>query len=180
MQQTSSSMSTEDLCRRSIAIMGDGSPLEAFEEVIHPLAVNREAASEPPATRGLGPRAYHATALWLQAAFSPLSWDIHEVVVDGPLAVVHCTMSGRQVGPMVEYDAAGAVAQAFPSTGRSFASTQTHWLRIADGMIIEHWANRDDIGMAQQLGWIPPSPRFLVRMALATRAARRRARAEGA
>jgi hypothetical protein len=41
--------------------------------------------------------------------------------------------------------------------------------------VIEHWANRDDIGTATQLGWVPPSPAYLVRMALATRRARRAA-----
>jgi len=38
--------------------------------------------------------------------------------------------------------------------------------------VIEHWANRDDLGMGQQLGWTPPSPFYLARMAVATRAAR--------
>ena len=40
-------------------------------------------------------------------------------------------------------------------------------------MVIEHWANRDDLGNATQLGWIPPTPIFLLRMLLATRRARR-------
>jgi hypothetical protein len=25
---------------------------------------------------------------------------------------------------------------------------------VADGLVIEHWANRDDQGMAEQLGWV--------------------------
>lgn len=37
----------------------------------------------------------------------------------------------------------------------------------------EHWANRDDLGMATQLGWIPPTPAFLWRMARPKRQARR-------
>jgi hypothetical protein len=57
-----------------------------------------------------------------------------------------------------------------PGTGR----TQSHWFRLEDGRIIEHWANRDDLGMARQLGWIPPSPGYLLRMARAKRQARRR------
>jgi hypothetical protein len=85
-------------------------------------------------------------------------------------------MSGRQVGPMVSYDADGEVAEAFPSRGRRFASTQTHWFRIADGKVIEHWANRDDLATAAQLGWVPPSPGYLIRMARAKRRARRAAR----
>ena len=66
------------------------------------------------------------------------------------------------------YDADARPAQAFPPTGRRFATTQTHWFRIADGKIIEHWANLDDLGTAMQLGWSPPSPPYLVRMLLAT------------
>jgi len=29
-------------------------------------------------------------------------------------------------------------------------------LRFADGLIIEHWANRDDLGLGLQLGWLAP------------------------
>jgi hypothetical protein len=34
-----------------------------------------------------------------------------------------------------------------PPTGREFAVTQTHWFRARDGMITEHWATRDDLGL---------------------------------
>ena len=51
--------------------------------------------------------------------------------------------------------------------------TQSHWFRIEDGKIIEHWANRDDLGMARQLGWIPPTPAYLFKMARAKRRAKR-------
>jgi hypothetical protein len=61
------------------------------------------------------------------------------------------------------------VDRVFPATGKTFAVTQSHWFRMAGGQIIEHWANRDDIGHAQQLGWIPPTPLFLLRMAAAKR-----------
>ena len=41
-------------------------------------------------------------------------------------------------------------------------------------MIIEHWANRDDLGMAKELGWVPPTPAYLFKMARAKRALVRR------
>lgn len=50
------------------------------------------------------------------------------------------------------------------------------WLRTAfaeDGKVIDHWANRDDLGQAKQLGWVPPTPLYLVKMAQATSRARR-------
>jgi hypothetical protein len=60
------------------------------------------------------------------------------------------------------------------SSGRSFAASQTDWYRLAEGRIVGHAANRDDLGQARQLGWVPPSPAFLVRSALAKRRPRGR------
>ncbi len=166
----------EAVVLRSIEIMG-GSPLERFYELFHPECVNHEAKAEPPATRGRGPEAMYATALWLQAAYADLTWEVHEVLAERDLVAVHCTMSGRHVGDFVTYTEDGAVGDVFPPTGKRFATTQSHWFRVRDGQVVEHWANRDDLGTAQQLGWVPPTPPYLVRMALAKRRARRRERA---
>lgn len=165
----------EAVALRAFELMESGT-LDDFQQVIHPDWVNHEAVDEPPECRVGGPRAAYATALWLRGAFADLRWEVHEVVVERDLVVAHTTMSGRQVGPMVVYDEQGQVEEAFPPTGKTFAITQTHWQRIADGKVIEHWANRDDLGCAQQLGWVPPTPVYLVRMARAKRRARREAR----
>ena len=161
----------KELAVRSIRIMEDGTP-EDFAEVLHPEFLNHEAKDEPPASRGRGPAAAYATAVWLRDAFAELRWEIHEAVAEGDLVAVHCTMSGRHVRPFIEYDDQAQVGQVFPPTGKSFATTQTHWLRVADGKVAEHWANRDDLGMALQLGWVPPTPLYLLRSALAKRQAR--------
>ena len=168
-------MDARSLAIRAVEIMADGS-LEDFEAVIHPEAHNRESVQEPPASRGRGPAAFYATALWLRDAYAELNFEIHEAVADGDLVVLHVTMSGRHARTFVPYDAEARPAQAFPPTGKRFAVTQSHWCRVANGKVIEHWANRDDLGMSMQLGWTPPSPAYLVRMLLATGAARRRAR----
>ncbi len=164
---------------RSMHLMGSGD-LADLKAVYTADAVNREARNEPPETRGTGPAALYATALWLRDAFSELAWEIHDVVQDGDLVVVHATMSGRQTGPFVAYDRDGDVAAVFPPLGRRFAVTQTHWFRMRDGRVAEHWANRDDLGMGQQLGWTPPSPVYIARMVLARRRARRAAAARPA
>ena len=163
------------IARRSVQIMATGS-FGDFEEVVHPAAHNREGVDEPPASRGRGPAAFYATALWLRAAYSDLKWEEHDAVQDGDLVVMHVTMSGRHTGTFVAYGPDARPVQAFPATGRTFATTQSHWLRIADGKVIEHWANRDDLGTATQLGWTPPSPLYLARMIVATRRAKRAAR----
>jgi predicted ester cyclase len=160
------------LCVRSMDLMARGTRVE-FDEVVHPDAINHEGKAEPPECRGRGPAAYYATALWLRSMFADLAFEIHEVVAEGDLVIIHNTMSGRQTGTAVFYDEHGRVAQAMPATSKRFATTQTHWIRIRDGLVAEHWANRDDQGMAMQLGWVPPTPWFLLEAHLATRRARR-------
>jgi predicted ester cyclase len=157
---------------RSIHLMATGD-LAEMVAVYTADVINREAENEPPDTRGGGPAAMYATARWLRTAFSDLAWEIHEAVQDGDLVVVHGTMSGRQTGPFVAYAPDGEITAVFPPLGRTFACTQTHWFRMRDGKVAEHWANRDDLGMGQQLGWTPPSPVYIARMLLARRRMRR-------
>jgi predicted ester cyclase len=170
---TTAGVSAGEIAVRSILIMADGERSE-FDELIHPRAVNREEIS-PPDGRAGGPVEFHSIALWLRTAFEGLSYEIHHVIADGNFVAVNSTMSGRHVAPFVTYTAAGAVDTVFPPTGKTFASTQSHWFRIEDGKVAEHWANRDDLGQAKQLGWVPPTPAYLVRMARAKSRAKRAA-----
>jgi predicted ester cyclase len=129
--------------------------LDACRATTHPAAVNREADAEPPACRQPGPAGFFATAEWLHNLAGDITWDIHEVIADGDLVAVHATMRGHQSNPHTIYDHAGK-AQVMPNHGRPFAVTQSHWFRMRDGLVIEHWANRDDLAMAIQLGWLAP------------------------
>lgn len=157
---------------RSILAMADGSPAD-FEQLIHPAAVDRENVAQPPSSRVPGPAGFYSTAQWLRGAFAELGYEIHHSIVDGDLVAVNSTMSGRHVAPFVTYDEAGEVDAVFPPTGKTFAVTQSHWFRVEDGLVLEHWANRDDLGQARQLGWVPPTPIYLLRMARAKTQAKR-------
>jgi predicted ester cyclase len=157
---------------RSIHAMADGDRAE-FDPLYHPLAVDRENRIQPPSSRVPGPAGFYSTALWLRAAFAGLHYDIHHAIAAGDLVAVNSTMNGRHVAPWTVYTD-GAIDTVFPPTNKTFAMTQSHWFTIKDGVIIEHWANRDDLGTGRQLGWIPPTPIYLVKMALAKRRAARR------
>ena len=157
---------------RSIHAMADGDRAD-FDLLYHPRAADRENRVQPPSSRVPGPACFYATALWLRAAFAGLRYDIHHAVADGGLVAVNSTMNGRHVAPWAVYTDDGAVDTVFPPTRKTFAMTQSHWFRIEDGKIIEHWANRDDLAMARQLGWIPPTPAYLVKMVRAKRRAKR-------
>jgi predicted ester cyclase len=169
---TTAGVSAGEIAARSILIMADGERSD-FDELVHPRAVNQEGKVEPPECRVGGPEGFYATARWLRTAFEGLAYEIHHVVADGNLVAVNTTMSGRHVAPFVVYTSDGAVDTAFPPTGKTFAVTQSHWFRIEDDKVVEHWANRDDLGQAQQLGWVPPTPAYLVRMARAKSRAKR-------
>lgn len=171
---TTGAVDTKEVALAALAVMSTEDEA-AFARVIHPDATNRESVGEPPECRTCGPRAFLASARWLHSAFSDLRWEVHDSVAEGDLVVLHATMSGRQTGPFVGYDADARPKVVFPPTGRRFAVTQTHWFRVRDGLAVEHWANRDDRGLGEQLGWTPPSPAYLVTMLVATRRARRRA-----
>jgi predicted ester cyclase len=144
-----------------------------FGPLYHPQATDGENRVQPPSSRVQGPDGFWSTAQWLRAAFEGLRYDIHHVIADGDLVAVNATMNGRHTAPWAVYDEAGRVDTVFPPTNKAFAMTQSHWFRMDGGQIIEHWANRDDIGAARQLGWVPPTPAFLLRMSLAKRRARR-------
>ncbi|TCC57080.1 hypothetical protein E0H73_31870 [Kribbella pittospori] len=163
---TTAGVSASEVAVRSIRIMADGDRAD-FDALIHPDAVNREDDIEPPECRVGGPTGYYATALWLRTAFEGLAYEIHHVVANGNLVAINSTMSGRHVAPFAVYTPAGGVDTVFPPTGKTFAITQSHWFRLEDGMVVEHWANRDDLGQAKQLGWVPPTPAYLFRMARA-------------
>jgi ketosteroid isomerase-like protein len=122
----------------------------------HPDAVNIEAIAEPPACRQPGPAGFHATALWLHNLASDITWEVMTTVAEGDLVVVHAIMRGTQSGEHAIHRPDGEVAQVMPNHGRSFEVTQSHWFRIRDGLVVEHWANRDDIAMGTQLGWFGP------------------------
>jgi len=163
-----------ELATRAIRLMAEGAPDE-FRRVIHPDAVNREARSEPLNCRGRGPVAFWGTAAWLRTAFTEMEFPVSTVVVDGDLAVTHGTMRGRHVGDMVIWTPEGTVERAFAPTGKRFEVHHAHFLRFREGLVVEHWAVRDDQSLAMQLGWVPPSPAYLLRCAAATRRHRKAA-----
>ena len=80
----------------------------------------------------------------LGASFPDISWRVRRTVEEGDQVWVETTMSGTHK----------AMFFGFPPTGRHFEVRQIHLLRFADGLIREHSAVRDDLGVLIQLGLI--------------------------
>ena len=100
---------------------------------------NHEAPDSP------GPEGFKSTARWLRIAFPDYHAEMHELVVEGNLAVARLIVSGTHQGDFM----------GMPPTGRSFSVQHMHMYRVKDGKLAEHWACRDDLGQLTQLGVLP-------------------------
>jgi predicted ester cyclase len=75
----------------------------------------------------------------------PLSVEQHHLFGDGDLVAQHLTMHGTHRASTMP------LLTGVSPSGRTASWTFIHIWRIADGMIVEHWACRDDMGRVEQL-----------------------------
>ena len=75
----------------------------------------------------------------------PVTVEQHHLVGDGDIVAQHLTLHGTHRASTMPL-----LADVSPS-GRPAAWTFIHMWRVADGMIVEHWACRDDMGLLDQL-----------------------------
>jgi lactoylglutathione lyase len=84
----------------------------------------------------------------LAKAFPDLRHTIHDLIAEGDRVVARMTVRGTSVEPL------DFVKAPLPATGKTFESGHMHVFRVADGRLVEHWAERDDLGMLAQLGLV--------------------------
>jgi predicted ester cyclase len=86
--------------------------------------------------------------------FPDWKMEIIEMVADSESVVVRCRVSGTHKGIATKRLNGGFLMGVEP-TGKHFEVQHIHWYKIRDGKIIDHFTNRDDLGMTQQLGLLP-------------------------
>ena len=111
-------------------------------QMVTPDCVDHEA---PPGTPP-GPEGANAVLRWLRGAFADRSYEILDAFGDRDRVAVRLITRGTHTGEFL-----GA-----PPTGRRFEIEAIHLYRIQDGKVAEHWAKRDDLGLARQLGLLAP------------------------
>lgn len=94
----------------------------------------------PPGTP-TGPEGANAGLRWLRGAFGDLSYEILDAFADGDRVAMRAATRGTQTGEFMGK----------PATGRQFEIESIHIYRIENGRVAEHWAKRDDVGLAQQI-----------------------------
>jgi steroid delta-isomerase-like uncharacterized protein len=94
-----------------------------------------------------GLEGHNAIVAIFNSAFSDFSFEIEEMIAEGDMVAIRVVMRGTHTGELF----------GIPPTGRRVTASGTHFLRIANGKIAEHWGTNDDLGLMQQLGTIPTS-----------------------
>jgi predicted ester cyclase len=115
--------------------------LAIFDEVIDPKAVDH---ALPP---GL-PQTVEGTKqffMGFRAAFPDLKYKIEDTIAEGDYVVQRTTGTATMKGDF----------QGMPASNKSATWSEIHIVRFANGKVIEHWANVDQMGMMAQLGFGP-------------------------
>jgi steroid delta-isomerase-like uncharacterized protein len=126
--------------RRYIEEVWNRHNIDATDELVSPEYINHAASSAEYQRGGVRP-----VLEWLFSVFLDHRFDIEDAAADGETVAVRGTCSGTHEGEL----------WGIPPTGERFAAQQSHWFRVADGKVAEHWAVRDDLGMMKQLGVTP-------------------------
>ncbi len=90
----------------------------------------------------------------IHTTFPDSNTDIIDAIAGGDDVVIRTIVSGTHLG-VSRLPIMGALLMGVAPTGRSFKIQTIHWHRMKGGYIQDHRANRDDLGMLQQLGILP-------------------------
>lgn len=142
----------KELARRWCEEIFNQRNLDVCDEIVADRYIEHAAApfgqSEPGEVNG--PEHMRGTATWLFQQFPDMRWQIEALIAEADTVAVRVRSEGTNLGSI------GGVA---PPTGRRFSASQSHWFRVEDGKLAEHWATRDDLTAMLQLGVLrPPGP----------------------
>ena len=92
-----------------------------------------------------GPEGFKQLLILYDSAFPDLHWTTEEVTAQGDTVVARLRARGTHQREVM----------GMPPTGKQVTWTETHIFRLANGKLVEHWTNVDQVSMLQQLGVLP-------------------------
>ena len=95
-----------------------------------------------------GPKHMQSVIEWMVAQFPDVRMTVVALASEDDVVVARVLTEGTNLGKL------GGV---IPPTGKRFSARQTHWYRVRDGKLAEHWATRDDLTAMMQLGVLAPA-----------------------
>ncbi|CCH89291.1 Glyoxalase/bleomycin resistance protein/dioxygenase [Modestobacter italicus] len=81
----------------------------------------------------------------IEVDLGPTGLEQHHLIGEGDLVVQHVTLHGTHRASTMP------LLADVPVSGRPAVWTFIHIWRVVDGMLVEHWACRDDMGLVEQL-----------------------------
>ena len=135
-------MDGKELFRRLVDEAPNKGNLDVIDEVLHEDVVFYIAIAPEPVR---GREAMKATIGGFREAFPDLSVRIDEISGEGDRVAALVTVSGTNTGELMGQ----------PATGKKATWQVAHFLRIADGQIIEDKQATDRLGIFEQLGLAP-------------------------
>lgn len=139
----------KQLVRRHFDEMWNDRNLDLCEELMAASFVEHAPApfsADPPGAVD-GPKAMRETCTWLLDQFPDLTMTVEMMIADGDLVAALVWAEGTNQGKLNGF---------LPPSGRHFKYRQTHWFRVREGQLCEHWATRDDLAVMLQLGVVTP------------------------
>ena len=104
--------------------------------------------------RPVGPKGILAIMTDIYTTFPDWRMEIEELAAVGDVVITRVTVTGTHKG-VGKRHINGGLLVGVPPTGKSFKVEHIHWCRFKDGLIVDHYAVRDDLSMMQQLGLLP-------------------------
>ena len=84
----------------------------------------------------------------MMAAFPDFHGTNLDLIAEGDKVVTYTSVEGTHAGPFM----------GVPPTGKHVKFTTLDIIRCANGKVVEHWGEVDNLGLMQQLGVVPPPP----------------------
>jgi predicted ester cyclase len=112
-----------------------------FLDVLSPDVVDHTARPGLPSGRA----GWNVYRKLFSAGFPDGRWIIASIIAEDDLVAARASFTGTHQGEFL----------GIPPTGRQVTVSATYICRLADGKIVERWANSDELGMLWQLGAIP-------------------------
>jgi predicted ester cyclase len=145
-------MDGADLVRRWVQELFNERNLSVVEDLMADVYVEHAVApfgTEEPGPMS-GPDGMRRTVVWLTDQFPDVHMTIEALVAQGDLVACRVLSTGTNLGRL---------NGVMPPTGKTFSARQTHWFRVEEGRLAEHWATREDLPTMIQLGVIAPPGR---------------------
>ena len=127
---------------RQLAARINAKDLESALTLFSPNYVEHSALPGMPS----GVEAVRAYFSMLFAGFPDVHATILDTIAEGDKVVLRASTEGTHTGPFL----------GIPPTGKHAKWSFIDISRIADGKIVEHWNETDQMSLMQQLGLVPP------------------------